>query len=94
MVRPHSLPAHRRPHPSANKSCAADSPGTGLGKLRIPPEESAYSFRHSRISELLEAYGIDPLTVAQQAGTSLAMIEKAYFRFIPSATKEKLEAAR
>ena len=64
------------------------------GKLRIPPEASAYSFRHSRISELLQVYGIDPLTVARQTGTSLAMIEKAYFRFIPSAMKEKLEAAR
>jgi len=64
------------------------------GKFRVPPEASAYSFRHSRISELLQVYGIDPLTVAQQTGTSLAMIEKAYFRFIPSAMKEKLEAAR
>ena len=64
------------------------------GKLRVPIKASAYSFRHSRISELLQLYGIDPLTVAQQTGTSLAMIEKAYFRFIPSAMKEKLEAAR
>jgi len=64
------------------------------GKLRVPPEASAYSFRHSRISELLQVFGIDPLTVAQQTGTSLAMIEKAYFRFIPSAMKEKLEAAK
>ena len=64
------------------------------GKSRIPPEASAYSFRHSRISELLQVYGIDPLTVAQQTGTSLAMIERAYFKFIPSAMKEKLEAAR
>jgi integrase len=64
------------------------------GKSRIPPEASAYSFRHSRISELLQVHGIDPLTVAQQTGTSLAMIERAYFKFIPSAMKEKLEAAR
>jgi len=64
------------------------------GKSRVPPGASAYSFRHSRISELLQVYGIDPLTVAQQTGTSLAMIEKAYFRFIPSAMKEKLEAAK
>lgn len=64
------------------------------GKSRVPSEASAYSFRHSRISELLQVYDIDPLTVAQQTGTSLAMIEKAYFRFIPSAMKEKLEAAR
>lgn len=64
------------------------------GTKRIPPLASAYSFRHSRISELLQVYGIDPLTVAQQTGTSLAMIEKAYFKFIPSAMQEKLEAAR
>lgn len=64
------------------------------GSKRIPPTASAYSFRHSRISELLQVYGIDPLTVAQQTGTSLAMIEKAYFKFIPSAMQEKLEAAR
>jgi len=64
------------------------------GKQRVPQNASAYSFRHSRISELLQVYGIDPLTVARQTGTSLAMIEKAYFRFIPSAMKGKLEAAR
>ena len=29
-------------------------------------------------------------TVAAQTGTSLAMIEKAYLRFIPSALQEKL----
>lgn len=38
-----------------------------------------------RISELLQAHGIDPLTVVAQTGTSLAMIERAYLRFIPSA---------
>ena len=67
---------------------------TAKGKARIPPEASAYSFRHSRISELLQVYGIDPLTVAQQTGTSLAMIEKAYYKFIASAMREKLRAAR
>ena len=51
---------------------------------------SAYSFRHARISELLQLHGIDPLTVAHQTGTSLAMIEKHYFRFIQSAMAEKL----
>lgn len=45
------------------------------------------------ISELLQIHGIDPLTVAAQTGTSLAMIEKAYLRFIPSAMREKLAAA-
>lgn len=45
-------------------------------------------------SKLLQLYGIDPPTVANQTGTSLAMIEKACFRFIPSASKDNLEAAR
>ncbi len=62
------------------------------GKARLPVEASAYSFRHARISELLQVHGVDPLTVAMQTGTSLRMIEKAYFRFIPAAMKEKLAA--
>ena len=64
------------------------------GKARVPVNSSAYSFRHSRISELLQVYGIDPLTVAQQTGTSIAMLEKAYYKFIPSAMQEKLRLAR
>lgn len=64
------------------------------GKNRIPNEASAYAFRHTRISELLQLYGVDPLTVAQQTGTSLVMIEKAYFRFIQSAMREKLSAVK
>jgi hypothetical protein len=37
---------------------------------------------------------VDPLTVAAQTGTSLAMIEKAYLKFIPSAMVEKLAAVK
>jgi len=61
---------------------------------RIPATASAYSFRHARISELLQLYGVDPLTVAAQCGTSAAMIEKSYLKFIPSAMREKLAALR
>lgn len=64
------------------------------GKARIPPGAGAYSFRHARISELLQVHGVDPLTVAAQTGTSLAMLEKAYFRFIPAAMREKLELVK
>jgi integrase len=64
------------------------------GKQRISTDASAYSFRHARISELLQIYGIDPITVAAQTGTSVAMIEKAYLRFIPSAMQEKLAALK
>ena len=61
---------------------------------RLPAGASAYSFRHARISELLQVHGIDPLTVAAQTGTSLTMIQKHYLRFIPSAMREKLAAVR
>ena len=59
-------------------------------KEPLPIEASAYSFRHARISELLQIHSVDPLTVAAQTGTSLVMIEKAYLRFIPHAMREKL----
>lgn len=63
-------------------------------KDRLPEGTSAYSFRHSRISELLQIHGIDPLTVAMQTGTSLQQIEKTYYKFIPSAMKAKLAAVK
>jgi integrase len=69
-----------------NKDCEPEN--------RVPVQASAYCFRHARISELLQIYGIDPLTVAQQTGTSLQMIEKAYFRFIPTEMSKKLVALR
>ena len=62
------------------------------GPARIPSDASAYSFRHARISELLQVYGVDPLTVGAQTGTSLRMIERAYYKFIPSVMREKLTA--
>ena len=64
------------------------------GNKRISSHATAYSFRPARISELLQIYGVDPLTVAAQTGTSIAMIEKAYLRFIPSAMQEKLAALK
>jgi len=60
------------------------------GANRIPAGASAYSFRHARISELLQVHNVDPLTVALQTGTSVVMIEKSYLSFIPSAMREKL----
>jgi len=57
---------------------------------KIPGKASAYSFRQARISELLQVHGVDPLTVAQQTGTSVEMIERSYLRFIPSALQLKL----
>lgn len=64
------------------------------GKARIPAGASAYSFRHARISELLQIHGVDPLTVAAQTGTSVAMIERTYLKFIPHAMQSKLASVR
>ena len=63
---------------------------TSMGEAasqRLTPEQR---FRHARISELLQVHGVDPLTVAQQTGTSVEMIERSYLRFIPSALQLKL----
>jgi hypothetical protein len=38
------------------------------GNQRISSHATAYSFRDARISELLQIYGVDPLTVAAQTG--------------------------
>jgi len=43
----------------------------------LPPETTAYTLRHSTITDLVHA-GLDLLTVAQISGTSVAMIEKHY----------------
>jgi integrase len=63
---------------------------TAKAAARIPAGVGAYAFRHARISELLQLYAVDPLTVGAQTGTSLAMVEKAYLKFIPQALQEKL----
>ena len=67
---------------------------TARGPARVPSEASAYSFRHARISELLQVYGVDPLTVGAQTGTSLRMIERAYYKFIPSVMRDKLASQK
>ena len=64
------------------------------GKARIPFGASSYSYRHARISELLQVYGIDPVTVAHQTGTSVRMIEQSYYKFIGSALRERLAAIK
>jgi integrase len=44
----------------------------------LPNETSAYTLRHSAITDLIVHAGLDLLTVAQLSGTSVAMIEKHY----------------
>jgi len=60
----------------------------------MPAGTSAYAFRHSRASDLLQEFGFDPLSVALQLGTSVAMIERHYFHLIQSRFREKLNAVK
>jgi hypothetical protein len=43
---------------------------------------------------LLQVHGVNPLTKAQQTGTSIAMIEKYYFKFTSSSMRDKLNAVK
>jgi integrase len=45
---------------------------------KLPEETTAYTLRHSVITDLVTREGLDLLTVAQLSGTSVAMIEKHY----------------
>ena len=58
---------------------------------RIPEDRITYSFRHSRISELLQEHKIDALTVAKQAGTSVRMLEMTYYSFLPQHYREQIK---
>jgi len=49
----------------------------GVKAAKLPRATSAYTFRHSTITDLL-TQGLDTLTVGRIAGTSLSMIEKHY----------------
>ena len=94
FTRDGARPWERSPWAKAFRAAAAAVNEKARGKDRIPPAASAYSFRHARISELLQVHGIDPLTVAAQTGTGLRMIERAYHRFIASVMREKLASVR
>ena len=83
-------PWHRKMWAQEIRAAAAIVNAKAKGRDRIPVGASAYGFRHARISELLQVYGIDPLTVAFQTGTSIKMIEKYYFQFIAPALREKI----
>ena len=62
-------------------------------KTKLPPGIVGYTLRHAAIAEWLSA-GIDGVTVAHLAGTSVAMIEAHYHKFIKAPAMEKLEAVK
>lgn len=49
----------------------------GVLAAKLPASATAYTLRHSTITDLVQA-GLDLLTVAQVAGTSVSMIERHY----------------
>lgn len=60
---------------------------------KLPSATVCYSLRHAAISEWLSG-GIDAVTVAKIAGTSVTMIEKHYAKFIAAPAIEKLTAVK
>lgn len=94
FLRENNEPWTRQTWGDAMRSAVSKYHGKCSTKNRLPAGTSAYSFRHSRISELLQVHGIDPLTVAIQTGTSLHQIERHYYKFIPQALKDKLAAVK
>jgi integrase len=65
------------------KSLHARRVATAVKKAGLDPETSLYALRHSYISRALKA-GIPVKAVADQCGTSIAMIQRFYAKFIPS----------
>ncbi|MGH8116588.1 MAG: tyrosine-type recombinase/integrase [Rhodanobacteraceae bacterium] len=56
----------------------------------LPASVCAYTLRHSLITDML-AGGMDSLTVARMAGTSLAMIEKTYGHLLQRHAAEAMQ---
>jgi integrase len=56
---------------------------------KLPPETTAYTLRHSTITDLVMA-GLPLLTVAQVSGTSAAMIERHYGHLVGEAARKAL----
>lgn len=57
----------------------------------LPNELCAYNLRHTTISNWL-ANGVNLEVVAKVTGTSIAMIEKNYYQFIPTDVADQLSA--
>lgn len=60
---------------------------------RLPDDVVLYSLRHAAISEMLTA-GLDPLSVARLAGTSVTMISKHYGHLVQDHIRAQLSAVK
>jgi integrase len=84
--RPWSRTDHKRPFIRAIS--AARREAVAAGRLSEAPEQETtfYALRHTYISSALKV-GVPPKAVADHCGTSLAMIQKHYSKFIPEDRK-------
>jgi integrase len=57
---------------------------------KLPPGVVLYSLRHAAITEMLLG-GMSTLSVAKLTGTSLAMIEQSYGKYVQDTVREQLE---
>jgi site-specific recombinase XerD len=60
---------------------------------KLPGDAVLYSIRHAAISEMLSA-GLDPLSVARLAGTSVEMISKHYGHLVQDHVRKQLAQVR
>lgn len=60
---------------------------------KLPDDVVLYSIRHAAISEMLVS-GIDPLSVARMAGTSVTMISKHYGHLVQDHIRAQLAAVK
>jgi integrase len=74
------------------KSLHARRVAAAVVKAGLDPETTLYALRHSYISRALKA-GIPVKAVADQCGTSIAMIQRFYAKFIPSDLAEYAQRA-
>lgn len=61
----------------------------GAQKAGLPSETVAYTFRHSAITDLVEA-NIPIMTIALLSGTSIRMIEQNYAKLTPEMSEQAL----
>ncbi|KAA0218666.1 MAG: integrase [Lautropia sp.] len=57
---------------------------------KLPATATAYSLRHSTITDLIALHRLPTLTVAQLSGTSVAMIERHYGHLLQDQAREAL----
>lgn len=88
--RPGDAPLLARPDGTAWNKDAWKGPIKDAARAAgLPPEVSAYTLRHSTITDLVVG-GLDLLTVAKISGTSVAMIEKHYGHLRQTAAADAL----